>query len=95
MSDPVSKTWSVEEAERRFADLLKRAQTEGPQRVASDPPCVVSVVRAESEVESGRDTGAKPGLARWIYDNLPPLDELEFPSRKAERDRTPDFDSDL
>jgi hypothetical protein len=94
MGDPATKIWSVEEAATRFADLMKRAQTEGPQHIASDPPCVVTVETTAERLEPGPPGNAKPGLARWIYENMPPLDEVELPDRKAERDRTPDFDSD-
>jgi prevent-host-death family protein len=56
-------TWQVQEAKARLSELLKRAATEGPQRITVRG-CPTAVVLSQEAFE--RLQGAKPGFVELM-----------------------------
>jgi prevent-host-death family protein len=46
MDPPVETVWKIEDAKARFSELVRRAQTEGPQRVTVGGHDAVVVIAA-------------------------------------------------
>lgn len=78
----MSATWKLEDAKARFSELVRRARTEGPQRVTVRGKEAVVVISVE-EMERLRPEAAQP---HWL-DALRAsgLGELPLP----ERDKSP------
>lgn len=55
---PVDRGWKLEDAKARFSEVVRRARTEGPQRVSvrgRDAVVVISVEELERLTPPGRD----------------------------------------
>jgi prevent-host-death family protein len=66
-------TWPVAEAKNRLSELMRRALTEGPQRIARRDGAVIVIAEAEYR----RLTGEKPSLARYLMQG-PSLDGVDL-----------------
>ena len=77
--------WKLAEAKNRFSEVVRKALTEGPQRIERRDDAVVLVSAAEFE----RLTGGKPSFIEFLLD-APDMSDLDL-----ERDRTPMQDLDL
>mgnify|MGYP005856691665 CR=1 FL=1 len=71
--------WKLAEAKNKFSEVVKRALTEGPQRVTRRDDAVVIVSEADYE----RLTGQRPGFRDYLV-NGPSLAGIDL-----ERDRSP------
>jgi len=75
------QTWQMQEAKARLSELVKRAESEGPQDITLHGRSV-AVVLSRSAFE--RLSGSKQSLAQFMRQSpLYRLEELEF-----ERDRS-------
>ena len=86
-SEP-SRVWTVAEAKAKLSEVLRLAETEGPQRIGARKHFVVvpeSVWRAHSPER-------KP-LGRWLIENMPRGTNLEIPDRGSNR-KVPFIDED-
>jgi prevent-host-death family protein len=72
-------TWPVAEAKNRLSEVMRRALTEGPQRIARRDGAVIVIAEAEYR----RLTGEKPSLAQYLMQG-PSLDGVDLT-----RDQTP------
>lgn len=72
-------SWKLAEAKNRFSEVVKRALSEGPQRVTRRNDAVVIL----SEAEYQRLTGQRPGFRDYLL-NGPSLADIDL-----ERDRSP------
>ena len=87
MSEP-GRVWTVAEAKAKLSEVLRLAETEGPQRIGARKHFVVvpeSVWRALSPER-------KP-LGRWLIENMPRGTNLEIPDRGSTR-KVPFIDED-
>jgi prevent-host-death family protein len=66
-------TWPVAEAKNRLSEVMRRALTEGPQRIARRDGAVIVIAEAEYR----RLTGEKPSLAQYLTEG-PLLDGVEL-----------------
>lgn len=66
-------TWPVAEAKNRLSELMRRALTEGPQRIARRDGAVIVIAEAEYR----RLTGEKPSLATYLLQG-PSLDGIDL-----------------
>ena len=66
-------TWPVAEAKNRLSEVMRRALTEGPQRIARRDGAVIVIAEAEYR----RLTGEKPSLAQYLVQG-PLLDGVEL-----------------
>lgn len=78
--------WTLAEAKNRFSEVVKRALSEGPQRVRRRGNDAV-VVLAQEDYE--RLTGARPDFKKAL------LDGPDFSGLDLSRDRTLDRDVSL
>ena len=78
--------WTLAEAKNRFSEVVKRALSEGPQRVSRRGDDAVVVVAQD---EYDRLTGARPDFKKLLFEG-PNFDELDLT-----RDRTPLRDAAL
>ena len=69
--------WTVAEAKARLSEVLRLAETEGPQRIGARRPFVVVPAAAWEE----KSAPNKP-LGQWLIENTPRGAELEIPSRR-------------
>ena len=59
------ESWAAAQAKARFAELIRKAQTEGPQTVTQHGRDAVVVLSVE-EFRKLRSKKPKPGLKEWI-----------------------------
>lgn len=71
--------WKLAEAKNKFSEVVKRALTEGPQRVTRRDDAVVILSEADYE----RLTGQRPGFRDYLISG-PTLAGVDL-----ERDRSP------
>jgi prevent-host-death family protein len=78
--------WTLTEAKNRFSEVVKRALSEGPQRISRRGDDAVVVVAQD---EYDRLTGARPDFKKLLFEG-PDFDQLDLA-----RDRTPLRDAAL
>lgn len=78
-----SKTWPLQVAKAKFSELVKLAQTEGPQTVTvhGEPTVVISAYKPEKVLIAGKyePTGKGIDLIRAMQSC--PVPEFEIPER--------------
>ena len=79
-------TWKLADAKNRFSEVVRKALTEGPQRVTRRGDAVVVL----SEAEFQRLTGDRPGFRDYLLAAGPSLEGLDLT-----RDRSPSRDVSL
>ena len=72
------RVWTVAEAKARLSEILRLAETEGPQRIGARRPFVVVPAEAWEEKAPPR----KP-LGQWLIENMPRGVELKLPDRNS------------
>ena len=70
------RTWTVAKSKSRVSEILRLAETEGPQHLGARKSFVVVLGQAWAE----RETPRKP-FSRWLVENTPRGANLEVPSR--------------
>ena len=89
MSATSRRVWTVADAKARLSEVLRLAESEGPQRIGTRRPCVVVPERVwEARVPS------RPPLGRWLVENIPRGANLEIPARRESRRTVPFQDED-
>ena len=83
------RIWTVAEAKARLSEILRLAETEGPQRIGARRPFVVVPER----VWRSRAPDKMP-LGKWLVANTPRGANLEIPSRRASGRKIPFIDED-
>lgn len=78
--------WTLAEAKNRFSEVVKRALSEGPQRISRRGDDAVVVVAQD---EYDRLTGARPDFKKLLFEG-PDFDQLDLA-----RDKTPLRDAAL
>lgn len=75
-------SWPLQDAKARFSELVRRARSEGPQRVTVHGRDEVVVVAAD---EFQRLAGAQTGAALIAAMQASPYRDIEIEPRRAER----------
>ena len=70
--------WTVAEAKARLSEILRLAETEGPQTIGIRRPCVV----VPAATWYAKAAPRKP-LGQWLIENAPRGTNLEIPSRRG------------
>ncbi len=83
------RIWTVAEAKARLSEILRLAETEGPQRIGTRRPFVVVPER----VWQNREPEPMP-LGKWLVANTPRGTNLEVPNRRASSRKIPFIDED-
>ena len=81
VSEP-GRVWTVAEAKAKLSEVLRLAETEGPQRIGARKPFVVVTAAAWEEKSPPR----KP-LGQWLVENVPRGTNLEIPERGGQSRR--------
>ncbi len=79
-------TWKLADAKNRFSEVVRKALTEGPQRVTRRKDAVIVL----SEAEYQRLTGDRPGFRDYLLEIGPSLEGLDLT-----RDHSPSRDVSL
>ena len=77
----VQRVWTVAEAKAHLSEILRLAQSEGPQRIGTRRPFIV----VPSDVWDNKANPREP-LGRWLIENMPHGVELEVPDRSSARE---------
>ena len=72
--------WTVAEAKARLSEILRLAETEGPQTIGIRRPCVV----VPTATWYAKTVPRKP-LGQWLVENMPRGINLEVPDRSSNR----------
>lgn len=83
------QNWTVANAKAQLSEVLRRARTEGPQRIGVQNPCIVV-----SEEEFLRFKAAKQNLGVWLLENMAGVGDIEWPDR-ADPPRPIPFEGDV
>ena len=79
MSKP-QRVWTVAEAKARLSEVLRLAETEGPQHIGRRNTFVVVPKRLWQ-----RQSPPRKPLGQWLIENVPRGTNLEVPDRKSNR----------
>ena len=77
VSEP-GRVWTVAEAKAKLSEILRLAETEGPQRIGARKSFIV----VPESVWQERSPARKP-LGQWLIENMPRGIELELPDRSS------------
>ena len=74
------RVWTVAEAKARLSEILRLAETEGPQRIGTRKPFAV----VPAELWQAKTQPQMP-LGQWLVENVPRGVLLEVPDRSSNR----------
>ena len=72
-----SRVWTVAEAKARLSEILRRSESEGPQRIGARKTFFVIPAKTWRAL-----TAPRRPLGQWLVDNFPRGTELEIPDRR-------------
>ena len=74
------RVWTVAEAKTRLSEILRLAESEGPQRIGTRRRFVV----VPAETWDAKASPRKP-FGQWLIKNVPRGTHLEVPDRRSDR----------
>ena len=74
------RVWTVAQAKARLSEILRLAESEGPQRIGTRRPFILVPAAAWED----KRPPAKP-LGQWLVENVPRGANLEVPERHSGR----------
>lgn len=77
------KVWTVAEAKARLSEILRLAESEGPQRIGMRRSFVI----VPEEAWLKREPEPRVPMGQWLVENLRGLGPLEIPDRKDDPER--------
>ena len=83
------RVWTVADAQANLPEVLRRAETEGPQYIGSDKTFVVTPVEPAQDREEPELT-----LGQWLVENAPRGANLVVPDDEPLEDENPWADED-
>ena len=84
MTNPSSqRVWTVAEAKARLSEILRLAETEGPQRIGKRSSFVVVPERVWRE----HAPPDRMPMGKWLIENMPRGTNLEIPDRGGDSRR--------
>ncbi len=78
------RVWTVAEAKARLSEILRLAESEGPQQIGIRNPCVV----VSAEAWYAKSPQRKP-LGQWLVENTPRGVDLEVPRDRGSQRKIP------
>ena len=76
----IKRVWTVAQAKAKLSEILRLAESEGPQRIGTRRPFVV----VPADLWEEKRPPAKP-LGQWLIENVPRGTNLEVPERNSNR----------
>lgn len=83
------RVWTIAEAKARLSEILRFAESEGPQRIGTRKSFVV----VPAHVWDAQQSPRKP-LGQWLIENMPRGIDIELPDRSSTR-MTPFMDGEV
>ncbi len=77
------KVWTIAEAKAKLSEILRLAESEGPQRIGTRKSFVV----VPEQVWLEREREPRMPMGQWLVENLRGLGPLEIPDRKDDPER--------
>lgn len=74
------KVWTIAEAKARLSEILRLAESEGPQRIGTRKSFVV----VPEEVWVKHEPEPRMPMGQWLVENLRGLGPLELPDRSED-----------
>ena len=87
VSEP-GRVWTVAEAKARLSEILRLAETEGPQRIGKRSPFIVVPERVWEEHAPPQ----RMPMGRWLVENTPRGTNLVIPRRRGSSRKVPFVD---
>lgn len=84
------RIWTVDEAKARLPELLRLAETEGPQVIGARKPFIVQPERLPQSKQAPQ---SKP-LGKWLIENAPRGANLDTPRDRHSKRPIPFVDTD-
>ena len=85
MKEPATnRVWTVAEAKARLSEILRLAESEGPQQIGIRNPCVV----VSADAWRAQTPRRKP-LGQWLIENVPRGTNLDIPRDRASQREIP------
>ena len=78
------RVWTVAEAKARLSEILRLAESEGPQQIGIRNPCVV----VPADAWYAKSPQRMP-LGQWLIENVPRGANLEIPRDRDSRREIP------
>ena len=88
VSEP-ERVWTVAEAKAKLSEILRLAETEGPQRIGARRPFIV----VPADAWYAKTEPRKP-LGQWLVENTPRGTNLAIPSSRSSSRKIPFIDND-
>ena len=82
VSEP-GRVWTVAEAKAKLSEILRLAETEGPQRIGARKPFIVVPERVWRE----HAPPTRIPMGQWLIENMPRGTNLEIPDRGGDSHR--------
>ena len=90
MTDSKTKhVWTIAEARAKLSEILRLAETEGPQRIGVRK----SFILVPEKLWQTRKPPKKP-MGQWLLENMPRGIELEIPDRREPGREIPFIEND-
>ena len=83
------RVWTVAEAKAKLSEILRLAETEGPQYIGIKK----SFVLVPAKLWQAKETSKKP-MGQWLIENIPRGTNLPVPNRRESRRKIPFIDED-
>ena len=92
VSEP-QRVWTVAEAKAKLSEILRLAETEGPQRIGARRPFIV--VPADAWYAKTQAPKKEPmPFGQWLVENTPRGTNLEIPGSRRSSRKIPFIDYD-
>ena len=89
LSSEPRRVWTVAEAKAKLSEVLRLAESEGPQRIGTRKSFIVVPAAVWEEKEPPR----KP-LGQWLIENMPRGTNFEIPRDRDSKRPIPFIDDD-
>ncbi len=83
------RVWTVAEAKAKLSEILKLAETEGPQYIGIKK----SFVLVPGKLWQAKET-SKKHMGQWLIENMPRGTNLPVPNRRESRRKIPFIDEE-
>ena len=91
MTDLKTKhVWTIAEAKAKLSEILRLAETEGPQRIGVRK----SFILVPEKLWETREP-PKKHMGKWLIENMPRGIELEIPDRRESERKIPFIEDDI
>lgn len=84
------RVWTVAEAKAKLSEILRLAETEGPQRIGVWKPFIL----VPAKLWESKELPKKP-MGQWLIENMPRGIDIEIPERHEPEREIPFIGDDV